>query len=299
MLTKEQLEIRRQGIGASEIGAVCGLSPWQTARDVWIAKRTAEEPKRTPEEAFVLARGNALEEVVADWYTSTYGESLVEGQTIVDLTVPAVATPDRIVVGSAGTILVEIKTISVDMARHWEDGPPDYVVAQCQWQMLVTGATRVYVVVSVGARPPSGRYAVDRDDEQIALLSEIGRRFWTDYVAAGVEPPLENPPIVLPAEGSVQTEALADYVRDYADAASDERDATARKDAAKLLIQTWMVEHEAQKARGSWGSATCVATTRVDTAACLDAMGVRIPQEIKDAHSKTSSYVRITPKGTR
>ena len=39
------LELRRMGIGASDIAAVVGISPWSTPHQVWISKTTPDAPE--------------------------------------------------------------------------------------------------------------------------------------------------------------------------------------------------------------------------------------------------------------
>ena len=39
MLTAEQIELRKTGVGSSDIGAVAGLSPYASPLDVWLQNR--------------------------------------------------------------------------------------------------------------------------------------------------------------------------------------------------------------------------------------------------------------------
>lgn len=70
MLTEQQLEQRRQGIGASEAAAICGLNPWQSALAVYLGK--IGELPQTPASA-AMEWGNRLEAPILDAYAHDTG----------------------------------------------------------------------------------------------------------------------------------------------------------------------------------------------------------------------------------
>ncbi len=66
MLTPEQKEARKAGIGGSDVAAILGLSPWKSAHMLYLEKRGEwEEPEKDSE---VIHFGNVLEDVVANEY---------------------------------------------------------------------------------------------------------------------------------------------------------------------------------------------------------------------------------------
>lgn len=196
-LTSEQLAIRSKGIGASEIAAVVGIDPFRTAFDVWATKTNAVE--KPPEEVW-QRRGHLLEPVIAAMYQERHPERVLLMPSPATMVSPAyswmLATPDRVVTAPDSESLLEAKSKRSYVAHDWgEDGDPEgvpiYVVAQCQWQLAVTGLARVDVGLLLDGEEYR-EYVVHRDDETIAALTEAGEQFWNNNVLQNVAPKLEG-----------------------------------------------------------------------------------------------------------
>ena len=159
-------------IGAGDIGAILGLSPWQTPAQIWARLSGLQPPSEsTP----AMARGNLIERAllwdVADRegvpYHSTFDPRADRSQAGLYQGPPysadransiehpefpwAVCRPDAWLVKAkdyCSPYLVEAKTTR--SFRDWEDIagkpilPPSYYV-QVQWQMFVTGCCITYV----------------------------------------------------------------------------------------------------------------------------------------------------------
>lgn len=141
----EWLALRSTGIGASDIPAIIGISPYKTPYQLWAEKRG--EAKGSPMGA-AAQRGILLEDSVGKWYEEETGRKLRASHGVVRLKDHpwAMASLDRTIVGEDG--LVEIKTSS---SPRWTLYPvPPEVVAQVQWQMLITGAPWVDVAALLG-----------------------------------------------------------------------------------------------------------------------------------------------------
>lgn len=186
MLTAEQLDLRRGGIGSSEIAAICGLSAWASPLSVWLRKMGQGENSN----ALPLRIGSQLEPLIADLYTEKTGERLTNPDTVYrsDQFEWQLATPDRIRVSDGG--IVECK--NAYMATGWGDEGTDQIpqeyVCQVQWQMDVMGADFTHVAAITGRN--FGVYVVTRDDDLCEALRDAAARFWHDYVLAGVQPPV-------------------------------------------------------------------------------------------------------------
>lgn len=196
-LTSEQLAIRSKGIGASEIAAVVGIDPFRTAFDVWALKTNAVE--KPPEEVW-QRRGHLLEPVIAAMYQERHPERVLLMPSPATMVSPAyswmLATPDRVVTAPDSESLLEAKSKRSYVAHDWgEDGDPEgvpiYVVAQCQWQLAVTGLARVDVGLLLDGEEYR-EYVVHRDDETIGALTEAGEQFWNNHVLQNVAPKLEG-----------------------------------------------------------------------------------------------------------
>lgn len=190
MLTAEQHAIRATGVSASEIAAIAGLNPFASPIDVWLQKPTPEREAIIPEEdPFGPSDvGNVLEPAVLELYSKRTGNKTERCATT--LRHPALewalATPDAFVDPNH---LVEIKCVGPRMASDWSEGPPSYVYCQALWQMLVTDAQVVDVAALFGPTEYPQIWPVARDDELIADLVDIGRRFWFEHVLTNIPPP--------------------------------------------------------------------------------------------------------------
>ena len=77
MLTQAQIDIRKTGIGASEIGAVAGLSPYAGPLDIYLRKLELVEDNAG--EAALW--GQRLEPIIAEEYERRTGIKLSQGET--------------------------------------------------------------------------------------------------------------------------------------------------------------------------------------------------------------------------
>jgi putative phage-type endonuclease len=192
-VTPEQLEMRRTGIGGSEVAAVLGLSHFATPLDVWRAKVEGYTLADSPH----LRRGRLLEPAVAAWYAEETGAQLREVGTLRHPTRPlALATPDRLAVLPSGEErLLECKTAGWRAAQEWGEEGTDEVsqgyLLQVVWTLAVTGLQRADVAVLV-AGEDFRLYHVARDEELEAMLLEEVEAWWAAHVATGTPPPLDG-----------------------------------------------------------------------------------------------------------
>lgn len=134
------IEDRRQGIGASDCPAILGLSQYSDQRKVWKSKKGQEE--KSPDFLKPYADfGHLIEPyVINSFYESIDVDPVLNLPTLRSLHHPVLRASldgyDRI----ANTV-EEVKSDSWDD----DDGLPDCHWAQCQHQMIVTGAEAVYV----------------------------------------------------------------------------------------------------------------------------------------------------------
>ena len=189
MTAQLDMTMRATGIGASEIAAIVGLSPYTSPLDVYLRKRGLTEEFSGNNST---RWGLVLEPVIAEAYTAETGISLIgDGRTtVVHSTYPwALCTPDR--VAADRSRVVEIKTAGLRMADQWgepgSDDVPEYYLTQCAWQMAVLDIDAADIAVLIGGSD-FRIYSLARDRELEDALLEAGRRFWHDNVMTG-EPP--------------------------------------------------------------------------------------------------------------
>lgn len=176
-LTDAQLQERGQGLGASDMAVLAGVSPYQTPFELYLEKigeldRTARMDQVVLDS---MERGHRLEDVALEWDRDRTGDPFwrVKG-TVWHPTLPwGYCHPDatRHPFGRLDH-LVEVKTA----ARPWKE-VPQHVEVQVMWQMACTGATQVDVLLLTFQGPPE-RYRVERDDLLVHALEGLGAAFW-------------------------------------------------------------------------------------------------------------------------
>lgn len=194
ILTEQQIAQRQFSLGASDIPAVCGVSPYKTALDVWTAKVHGPQPA-SQRLALLAGWGHRIEPVIREWYNGNgdfpYGPGFAkEGETVWHSAEPwASATPDAIFVedGTHRAIRgVEIKNRSKSDAPRWKDHVPCDVAAQCYWSMWVTGLTEWDVVALLNGNTPV-QHRLSWDSAVIEDIVAVARHFW-NAVEAKTEP---------------------------------------------------------------------------------------------------------------
>lgn len=175
----EWLKYRKQGIGGSDAGAVCGLNPYRTAMQVYQDK-ISEDIEEVDNEA--MRQGREFEDYVARRFTEATGKKVRRANAMFyhEKYPFMLADVDRMVVGeNAG---LECKTASPYMTDKWEDGkiPLSYQI-QCLHYMAVCGAEAWYVAVLIYGKEFK-YYRIERDEKMIADLIQIEEDFWQNYV---------------------------------------------------------------------------------------------------------------------
>lgn len=190
VLTPAQHDLRRQGIAASDIAAILGISPWATPIDVYCQKTGLVDPG---EETPPMRRGRMMEPAIAAFYAEITQREVampavvwpdsIDG-TVRHPTIPwALATPDRVVLDSAGRPerLVEIKSVSWKGASEWGGDPdsvPDIYRVQTEWQMEVCGIGECDLVPWIAGEDEPRIYPLRRDEGLAALLVKAAAAFW-------------------------------------------------------------------------------------------------------------------------
>lgn len=147
--SREQwLEERKKTVGGSEIGAILGLNPWQSAYSLW-AERTGKIPAF--EGNLRTKVGTYLEDLVAKLFEEESGCKVQRTNFIYrnDLYPALHATPDRLLVGRKAGL--ECKTTSAFNAKKFRgtDFPGQYYAQAVQY-MAVTQMPEWFIAVLVG-----------------------------------------------------------------------------------------------------------------------------------------------------
>ena len=187
---EEWLRCRKQGLGGSDAGAVCGLNPYRTAIQVYQDK-TTDEIEDIDNEA--MRQGREFEDYVARRFMEATGKKVRKANFMYyDEEHPfMLADVDRMIVGeNAG---LECTTASPYMAEKWADGkiPLSYQI-QCLHYMSVCKADAWYIAVLIYGREFK-YYKIERDEEMLADLIQIEKDFWENHVLKKVLPKPDGP----------------------------------------------------------------------------------------------------------
>lgn len=260
-LSAEQIEQRKSLITASEAAAICGLSPFATAFDVYARKMGGDAWAGN----YRTKRGDALEPLGVELLAQQLAPMTVKRSGDVTRTHCIFswlgATPDALVLDGAGKEIAvgEIKTAGIRTAEHWTDETgeqivPDYYLCQVQVQMTVCRLKRAHVVAMLDTEDDPRFYMVDHSPDNESAILEVCDDFRRKHLEPRIPPApdgsesayrmikalfrRETKPLVLASP------ELTEVAREYFAALKAEKDAVIRKKNAQARICTAIGDHE-------------------------------------------------------
>ena len=192
------LRARTRGIGGSDVGAICGVSPFTSARQIYLNKTGQFQDALQPNDAAKdrMHFGHMLEPIVADEYSQRSGNKVIAvNATLVHKDYPwALANVDRLIIDDEGKPvgILECKTTSEYMNEEWESGEilMSYVY-QLNWYLWILGLERGAFACLVGGNK-FYYYDVFRNDELLEnTIIPAAKSFWFDNVLALKEPEMQ------------------------------------------------------------------------------------------------------------
>lgn len=190
------LELRRQGIGGSDLAGIMGMNSYVSPVDIYLDK-TWQTPIKT-EETPVMRRGHILEPIVAQEYSLKYPSEKI-------ITPPGMlrskkhpfmqASLDKIIIIDEMPGVLEFKTVGGFVKDQWgcdggdEEDIPERVFCQAVHYMVVSGFTYAIVVALFVDSWELRRYFFYRDETVIKNVIDIEEKFWNENVLPR-EPPL-------------------------------------------------------------------------------------------------------------
>jgi len=226
---------RRRYIGASDVAAILGESPWSTPFRVW-AERQPDATDR-PNEA--MQWGTKQESLVLDQWEAEVAPLARRASLVASSEWPwLAATPDGI---TAAGEPVEAK---VTKDWSWRDGIPRHYWWQVQTQLAVMGADMGHVAAlhqGIAFAP----YEVPRDADAITRLVEASRDFHERYIVGDDIPDptsLDNRYLgdLWPQSYGEVVEVPDELAKELAAARAEHEAATARRDAAEAAVKAEM-----------------------------------------------------------
>lgn len=244
------LELRREDVTSTESAALFGLSPYATEFELFHRKRGAVSDEIEPNERMTwglrlqdaIAHGVAEDMGLTVRRINGYWRHTDEARMGASFDFEIISHPD-------GPGLMEVKNVDYLVYRdQWQDDEaPPHIEVQVQHQLEVANREWAMIVVLVAGNTPK-TIRVQRDRAIGEKLKAAIRRFW-QRVDANEPPPVDfvkdadtirelyrngsGAPLNAAGNNRLHSLALA-----YASASRDEKDAAARKDAAKSEMLT-------------------------------------------------------------
>lgn len=198
MLTQEQKQARKTGIGGSDVAAILGLSPWKTALQLYMEKRGELD---SDQDNRFTKWGSILEPVILAEYEQQTGQKVSRPEQLIrSYRYPfMIANVDGLIEKSENgkrtyCKIVEIKTAmqfkSNEFGEVNTDALPDYYLTQVHHYMTVLDAHETDVAVLIGGND-FRIYNVKRDLEISKMLIEKEAAFW-EMVSNGIPPAIIN-----------------------------------------------------------------------------------------------------------
>lgn len=182
---QDWLDARRNGIGGSDVAAICGMSRYRSPMEVYLDKLGELPPI---EDNKKMAAGRRLEPVIAEWFAEETGYKVQKQNSIFQHREHGfmLANIDRWLPGlNAG---LEIKNTSEYCRDDWAgtSAPTEYIL-QCNHYMAVVGAERWFIAYLVGGWDFDFK-VIERDEGLIKNLITVESEFWNGNVMAKVPP---------------------------------------------------------------------------------------------------------------
>lgn len=193
------LAARTKGIGGSDVGAICGVSDYTCARQIYLKKtgQFEDSVKENSQASERMLFGHLLEPVVAEEYARRSGKKIkVSPATLVSKEYPwALANIDRFIVDDEGKPIgiLECKTAGEHMKTDWEEGElPISYIYQLNWYLWVTGLTYGAFACLVGGNK-FFYYEMYRNDNLLntEIIPKVSE-FWNNNVKNLIPPELDG-----------------------------------------------------------------------------------------------------------
>jgi len=250
---EDWLELRRKGIGGSDVSVVCGISKYKSPVELWLDKTGQIQGDEAGEPAYW---GVQLEALVRAEFTKRTGievmpvNQLLQGTEHPFMLANLDGTCEH---PDFGTVIFEAKTASAYLANAWDDKIPDEYMLQIQHYMAVTGYGGAFIAVLIGGNCFRWKF-VERDEEIIAMLIQLETDFW-NCVQESVPPPLDGSdaskeflnnqfPDSVPRSTIELPKDAADLILQYEFAAQEESKAKERKQQAENLLKEMLGSNE-------------------------------------------------------
>lgn len=193
MLTEENIQNRKKGIGASEVAAVLGICPFYTPYELWCVKTGRMQKKDILNESQSRIRHFHEETIAKEYEARNNCKVYPVPETLYHKDYPFVLCHlDRKIEGEDK--LLECKSAFSFIGYMWgvdgsDEVPLNYIV-QVQYQLAITGYQEADLAVLIGT-DDFRTYHFKRDEVLISKILDEVKKFW-QCVETDTQPELIN-----------------------------------------------------------------------------------------------------------
>ncbi|MGL5962762.1 MAG: lambda-exonuclease family protein [Cetobacterium sp.] len=182
-------EIRKLGIGGSDIAGVLGQSKYKSPIDIFFDKTQGSEFEGNK----FTFWGLELEPVISNVFQKKHEEFQVIQYKKTFKRGRALSNTDRVLYSDdKGYGVLEIKTTSSYNSKAWDDETvPQEYYCQVMHYLAVTGFQYAYLVVLIGGNEYKEFY-IERNDQECEYILEECNYFWNEYVVKNEIPPADG-----------------------------------------------------------------------------------------------------------
>ena len=304
MTKDEWKKYRNQGIGGSDVSAVCGLNKYKSQFQLW-AEKTGNYDEE-PDNEFIYW-GKALEPVIRSEFIKRTGFTITTCPVI--LQHPQypfmLANIDGIVNTNEGNFIFEAKTASAYLIDEWniENYVPYQYMLQIQHYMAVTDMQGAYIAALIGGNHFCYHF-IKRDAELINMIITLERQFW-GYVENNTPPPIDGSeaaknyinslfPDVKTTESIVLNDSCLKYVDDFEKYQEQENHYRELKEQSSNELKILIGDNESAVISDKIISWKNISSDRLDT----KRLSLELP-EIYDKYLNKTAYRRFAVKSRK
>lgn len=296
-------ELRSQHVGASEVAALFGMSPFTTRWQLWMEKAGKLPPEDLSDNKAIQA-GTFLESGIANWAAHRWDmtiEKVTDYYTVDDCPGMGASLDFK----TEGGHPVEIKWSAY--GDGWEyDGEtitsaPDNYILQVQHQMACTGAEYGWLIALLRNEPR--RMKIPRSSEIISGIKSHVAAFW-DSVRSGEEPPIDfeedGEAVVrlldfVPISDVTLGSEHAHLFQKYLESAAAEKEAKANKESAKTELLALCVEEMGKMNTSQEKAVVKCGNHKMSISTVKASVGTEITTEmIGNFYGARSGYKKVT-----
>jgi putative phage-type endonuclease len=251
MITKRQLELRKKSIGASDVAAILGLSPYRSAYDVWLEKTGKLEERNT--ESPAMEAGNAFEDAVLKFAEKELGK-IRRNVWKSHKQLPLHAALDAQCVENGNPVEAKTAGLFSYVGNEWgeagTDQVPEQYLIQAQVQLGVTGREVCHMPAFIGGRGFQ-MYHIQRNQALIDVIYQRVKDFWMNHVVTNIAPDQSEPSLeiakTMKREPGKLTVIAPDLIAKWKDAQITAKTAKEQEDQTKAAIMAALGDAEASK----------------------------------------------------